>query len=199
LTKLWYTKHSGKLAGLWSLSTSPLLNPFCTKRPTAICGRCYAQTYAKFRKGLEARLEDNYLLLQKPLPDDDLIVPAKVGPHLRLHSFGELGSYQHGANFVRLARLNPQIQMTLWTKVPEYLGPDVPPNLSVLYSAGALNLSPDEAERLYTKIHGALPFIKGLYYVGTKDHGFTPCGTRCLECLRCYPPQDGALISQLLH
>lgn len=199
-TLLHYTKHSGKLKGLYSLSTSTKANPFCKAQLYEVCTHCYADRISGFRKTLEDHLRANYDLLQMDLTDYYLKVPSYVGPHLRLHSFGELGSRQHAQNFVRLAQLNPSVQMTLWTKRPQLLKTlDIPENLSVLWSLGRLDLPEPDALEMFHHMKALYPFLKGGYYVGTKAKGFQPCGTSCSDCMRCYPPKQDVLISQLLH
>lgn len=198
--QLWYTKHSGKMLGFYSLSTSAKNNPFCQNRLYPVCTKCYAHAYEGFRPTLEKHLIQNFDLLQTTLTDEQLKVPSKVGPHLRLHSFGELGGPVHARNFSRLAQLNPTVQMTLWTKRPElFKGLDIPDNLSIIWSLGKLNLDETEAFSLLRLMIHVYPRIKAGYYVGTKQAGFDPCGTRCSDCMRCYPPKPFDLIQQRLH
>lgn len=197
---LWYTKHGGKLSGFYSLSTSAKNNPFCQNRLYPVCGKCYAHAYEGFRPTLEKHLVRNFDLLQTELTDEQLKVPSKVGRHLRLHSFGELGSPIHAQNFSRLAQLNPSVQMTFWTKRPElFKNLEVPQNLDIIWSLGKLNLDETEAFNLLNLMIHVYPWIKAGYYVGTKQAGFDPCGTRCLDCMRCYPPKPFDLIQQRLH
>ena len=200
---LHYTKHRGKLSGLYSLSTSPLTNEFCKAAKAEICKKCYASRLASFRSNVESRLLDNSAKLAGTLPSEALIIPEhirKIG-YLRINSFGELINKHHARNIVRMAMLNPSVQITIWTKRPQLFREFafIPENLHIIFSEATLNVSADTAQAHLNVVKAYVPAVKAIYYVGEKSHGFAPCGDKCSECRRCYPCTDGDLIAQRLH
>ena len=66
-TGVHYTlNHTGKMAGMMSLSTSCLCNPHCqaySKNPEAICSYCYANTLLKVRTVMQPCLQKNAEIL----------------------------------------------------------------------------------------------------------------------------------------
>lgn len=201
---LHFTKHVGKLGGLYSLSTSVHCNDYCAARPTEVCKKCYAHKCERIYTSLEKCLINNSRLLsEKILDKDTLTIPKKYvkSGKLRINSFGDLINKIHGANIILLAYYNPDVEITIWTKRPELLEyiPSEIKNLHVIYSIGKLNLTEDEVKAIRDTMVSKYPFIETVYYVGDKAHGFTPCGGNCLDCGRCYPPVNGSMISQLLH
>lgn len=200
-TVLHYTIHAkgSKLAGIVSLNTSVQDNAYCASKPTEICRHCYASRAQAFHTNIRAPFLENLLALNVPLTDEHLLLP-KPWPFVRFHSFGELSSVVHAANFVRMAILNPATSFTLWTKRPELLvGLVIPVNFHVIYSIGQMNLTETAASEILKAVQYRSPFIEAAYYVGDKAHGFKPCGSSCATCRRCYPPKPGDLISQLVH
>lgn len=201
--KLHYTKHVGKLAGLYSLSTSPLANKFCQKARAEVCQHCYASRLAELRANVERRLLDNSTLLGSTLPSEALIIPDHIRAigFLRINSFGELINKQHARNIVCMAILNPMVQLTIWTKRPQLFREHsfIPENLHIIYSEATLNVPPETAKRHLDAVKSYVPAVKAIYYVGDKAHGFSPCGQSCATCRRCYLCVDGDVIAQRLH
>ena len=67
LTGLHFTiKHTGKMKGMISLSTSPLCNKYCqaySKDSKKVCYKCYAQTQMKRYINMQACFERNTKIL----------------------------------------------------------------------------------------------------------------------------------------
>lgn len=196
------TRHSGKMSGMQSLSTSCLLNPYCQARqkdPTTICSHCYAQQLLAYRKtARDCYATNTVILTTAPLADDD--VPLINVSYFRLEAFGDLVNRQHAENYCTIARHNPHTAFTLWTKNPALIDPALlPPNLRVLYSSPLLNTPQTEMLTRY-------PWLSGLFTVYTptyaKEHGIEiNCGARsCRTCLRCYNPDNPTpiIINELL-
>ena len=178
------SQHDGKLKGFFSLSTSTLKNPFCQKMmkvPHTICSKCYAAKLESFRDRLRGHLEDNYDKLSKPIPDSELPNLFNM-KYFRINSFGELINKHHLDNIIRIAELNPQTTMALWTKRTDLLRAvnNKPANLILIVSSPYLNTQtekPDIADKVFT--------------VHTKD-SLTEynCSRSCAACLKCYTIGD---------
>jgi hypothetical protein len=131
---------------------------------------------------------------------------GKLPAHIRFNSFGELIDSTHAQNVCKIAETFPATQFTLWTKRPELLfyAGALPNNLSVIYSYPLLNPSEGDLNTIQCNAARHWPFISAIYAVYDKDSGVPPCGTKCLDCLKCYPPvklPDGrpSIIKQRLH
>ena len=181
-SRLWITTHKGKLEGIASINTSPLVNDFCASMLFEVCESCYARRLASFRRSLEARLEANFAALQSPLDDDDL-PRFRHGELVRFHSFGELGSVEHARNLMRICALSPDATFAIWTKRPELLtAVEKPANCIWILSIGKLNATHDELrEALNSRPRG----FDGIYAVGNRDD-WQACGDECATCLKCY-------------
>lgn len=187
--------HGGKMWGMWSLSTSPLENPWCKSRcekGVGICKYCYSVTYQKLRKALREKLKRNTeVLTTRILADEEL--PILNVSLFRFEAFGDLVNEIQVQNYFNLCRKNPQTKFALWTKNPWIIqkvldqGIKKPKNLKIIFSLIALN-SPvtfKEAQKKWSFIDKIFtvyekPFIKEN---GVKIN----CGTRkCIECRVCY-------------
>lgn len=170
------TTHSGKIAGIPSINTSPNANPFCAAMATCkdhVCSSCYARRLTSFRTSLEKACLSNLSILstypmQAPIP----VFNAK---YVRFHSFGELLNEAHLLNFADIALHNPNTTFALWTKRKDLiLSIPLPRNIILNYSEPKLN--------------GPTSFNGGFDHTYVvNDHG-DPCGDSCLNCLRCYRP-----------
>ncbi len=178
------SKHDGKLKGFFSLSTSTLSNPFCQKMmkvPGTICSKCYAGKLESFRASLRGHLEDNSRKLSEPLSDSEL--PNLVNmKYFRINSFGELINHHHLNNIIRIAELNPQTTVALWTKRVDLIQniQTKPSNLILIVSSPFLNhraVKPTIADKVFT--------------VHTKDDlSDYNCSRNCASCLKCYTVGD---------
>ena len=79
------TKHTGKMTGMQSLSTSCKTNPNCEKNAKiegSVCQKCYAQRQMKMYKNMSAAFEKNAEILTKGIiPNEDLpIINACANP-----------------------------------------------------------------------------------------------------------------------
>ena len=197
LTGIKFTKnHNDKMAGLSSLSTSPLCNGLCESRthnPDMICAHCYSQTMQKRFRGLREKLVKNSeLLTNRILSDEEIPFIISETGMFRLEAFGDLINEIQVVNYFKLVSANPHMKCALWTKNPwiiqsaiETYGIVKPENLSIIGSSYYLN-------KPMTDFYQKYDFIDNVFTVYTrafaKAHNVTiSCGGRsCKECKNCY-------------
>lgn len=191
---LWQTTHSGKMAGIASISTSCASNPFCERRRMngdSVCGHCYAFTYTKMRKALRERLADNSNILSARLLTDREL-PVINDEVFRFESFGDLYNVTHLMNYLRICEKNPNTRFALYTKniwlldeVFNKNGVAKPINLSLVVSSPRLN-KPIKLNR------EKFWFVDHVFTVYSKDYIASGevninCGAKsCIGCQICY-------------
>lgn len=202
--------HTGKMAGMYSISTACTLNEYCLKRsknPDSICADCFAQSMFKnpWYKWTLKRCEHNTHVLTTSILDvDDL--PLINAFAFRFESFGDLQNTTQCVNYFNICKLNPRVTFALWTKNPFIIanairdGHAKPENLIVIYSSPIKNKPVSLA-----KIQSVFPFIDKVFTVWTTkekaaEHNVCiNCGARaCLKCLRCYTKGGENEIAELL-
>ena len=197
--------HGGKMEGLQSLSTSPLVNPHCIERAKhdkLVCSHCFSMNLQKMRKELKAKLIRNTdLLTSEVIPVEEM--PLLNIAYFRLESFGDLNNEIQVENYFNLCRANCHATLALWTKNPFIIsavlkrGIRKPSNLIVIYSSPCLNAQVD-----YDKLVKAFPFIDKVFTVYDKEHAAgmdINCGARhCMSCLRCYKKRSDKIIREKL-
>lgn len=199
--------HSGKMSGMISLSTSPLVNPVCQKRaqdPGSVCSHCYSVTYNKLRRGLREKLEANTERLKTVIPVDRM--PLINAQAVRFEAFGDLYCTAQVINYFHLCERNPGVTFALWTKNPGFVdmaikaGNAKPGNLVIILSSPELNKAYDPE-----RIRRVFPFVDKIFTVYQKrfaqENGIEiNCGARnCFECRRCYRKTDGVeMVSEQL-
>ena len=189
-------KHTGKMKGIRSISTSVVLNEHCQKYRKidgSICSKCYAAAmvesqYAK--RDLPRTLAENKdILTRRLIPTAEMPKFGKKVPYFRFESFGDLNNVIQAANYIRMAKANPETQCVLFTKNPrliqlaEELSGGRPANMNVVLSSIQMNRpvtafrnwKPDIVFTIYDKEH-----IE-------KDGIVINCGARsCKTCHKCY-------------
>lgn len=198
------TKHTGKMSGMQSLSTSVLLNPICKERskdPDSICAHCYAARMAKAYKGLNKVLADNTdVLTSRIIPDNEL--PIINAAYFRFEAFGDISSENQIRNYFHIAAKNPDTKFALWTKNPHIIkkaieggGCEKPSNLIIIFSSAIVNKPTLDAMDRYG-------FIDKVFTVYDKAHAADVtinCGSRkCIECRRCYSRNTERYINEIL-
>lgn len=202
------TAMSGKMAGLWSLSTSTLMNPQCAKNAAivgSICSKCYARTLLKMRKSLREKLEINTRILTA------VIIPFECLPiinnlYFRFEAFGDLMTSKQVVNYFNICKKNPAVNFALWSKNPHLIQAAIdqykiekPQNLNIIYSPLFMNVCNGET------IIKKYPFIDKVFTVYTleyiQDHPETVinCGGRsCINCLNCYKKGGNVYVNEML-
>lgn len=191
------TEHTGKMAGLWGVSTSVTLNPICQRRikdGESVCSHCFSQRMWNPQNGIyrkqRACYEENFRILTthllegEELPEFD---PVKV-PLVRIESFGDVATVIQARNYLRMAKRNPKSRFAAWTKNPAIWAQAIPvegkpENLQMVPSSFHLN-RPD------TGIAEEFGFFDKVFTVYDKTAAGSVdinCGARsCKTCQRCY-------------
>lgn len=203
-------RHTGKMQGMFSLSTACTRNKYCIQRaadPATICSACFAGRMFDnpFYAATLAAMEGNTDILTRS------IIPIDAWPVLnirvfRLESFGDLNNEIQFQNYVNFCKRNPGTTFALWTKNPGIIeraikdGTKKPRNLMIVYSSPFIN-KPVNMDR-YRK---QFPFIDKFFTVYSDEKTAATagaainCGARnCLECCRCYSKRTGPAVNELL-
>ena len=189
-------RHTGKMAGLASISTSPLTNKYCvcrSKNPELICSHCYSNEMQKQYSDLEKCLRKNseilYYTMLSPCEMPRLSSPSGF---FRWESFGDLATTIQVANYFHMTAANPKLQFALWTKNPFLIalamnqyGLYKPENLTIIVSSPKLN----DADRTMYDKYDFIDYVFTVYepdYI--REHGIIiNCGARsCKGCHKCY-------------
>ncbi len=172
----------GKMAGIWSINTNPLTNPFCNKmaeRDHLICSRCYSRSLVKgFFKHIKGGFESNSVALSCGKASVD----TSGHDIIRMHSHGELINKTHLENMISIAKENEGTRFVLWTKRAELVREaKMPDNMYLVYSSPEINpIEPilpegfDKTFSTYTKE----------YALESKQK--INCEGKCRECMKCY-------------
>lgn len=103
------TNHTGKMAGLHSLSTSVTVNPYCIKRQQkgdSICAHCFAASMMKQYKQLnEVNSRNAEILTASVLPFE--VLPLVPSRYFRFESFGDIINANQVINYFNIAKKNP--------------------------------------------------------------------------------------------
>lgn len=183
-------KHTGKMAGMISLSTSVLRNEHCKHNCNiagSICEHCYSARMHKMYKGLEVKTAINTsVLTQVVIPVNDWpLVNALYG---RFEAFGDLNNVIQVRNYFNCCKRNKKTKWALWTKNPQIINQAIkagykkPSNLVIIVSSLFVN----EVGKY------KFDFIDKIFTVYDKKYAAENnidinCGARnCLACNRCY-------------
>ena len=193
--------HTGKMAGMASLSTSVIENPICAARakvPGSICEKCFAaQMFKRYGKGFSDCFAKNTEVLTT------VEIPVEEWPILnyaffRFESFGDLQNETQVRNYFNLCNKNPHTTFALWTKNPEFIarvieaGMAKPKNIIIIQSSSFINKPEDKKYDFIDKVFTVYDkkYIK-------ENNVVINCGARnCLECGRCYNKRTGAVVSE---
>ena len=204
-------KHTGKMEGLRSISTSCLDNPFCQRNRTiegAICKKCYADTMMKMYKDLRSKCLENFKLLAYKILDDSEI-PIIEDKIFRFESFGDVYNYIQLYNYVNIARKNPDCRFTLWSKnyplIYQFFRDfECPENFTMIMSSLKIN-ERYNLDALKSTGHfkpGQLKVFTVFSLDYIKDHRDTVninCGSRsCFTCRCCYEKNSVEEVNEIL-
>lgn len=195
-------KHSAKMEGMISLSTSAAENPQCkanSLREDWICHKCYALRQLKVYPSLNEKLKRNYhLLTENRLTPED--VPLFNCIFFRFEAFGDLANKTQALNYLLIADCNPQTHFALWTKNPLILAAALkeyghkPKNLQIILSSPVIN----------SPIKNTFGFVDKVFTVYEKDYAEKNnininCGARnCFKCHKCYKKNAHTVINELV-
>lgn len=198
-------KHTGKMTGMLSISTSCIENAECKRHMSvegSICQHCFANSLLKQRKTMRPALQQNFKILNA------VVIPVELWPILnvrffRTESFGDLGSAVHCMNYFNFMYRNPETKFGAWTKNYKFVkaaieehGYKKPKNVQIVVSSLFLNV------QLNIKL---FPYADKVFTVYDKEYlkGHPEvkinCGKRsCLACNRCYRKDSEVYINELL-
>lgn len=190
-------KHGGKMLNIPSISTSALVNEFCTSCNgcgLAATGKCYAKKYLKMRPTLAEKCARNTAFYTAVnLSDND--IPHINAAVARFESFGELENVQQFKNYCTIAWNNERCNFSMWTKRPEIIkeydrnGGILPDNLNIILSSHAINKSDID---FYKSNYSGL--FDAVFTVYTKEYAqkhnikidCIPGSGACMKCGKCY-------------
>lgn len=190
------TNHTGKMAGLESLSTSVNANPYCIKRMqngNSICSHCFSFSMMKQYKALnECTSKNAEILTSGIIPADQL--PLTPTRYFRFESFGDIINANQVINYFNIAKKNPETRFALWTKNPHIVnkaiesGHSKPANLQIVLSSPIVN-KPVKSVK-----YGFIDKVFTVYdKTGSKQVNVN-CGARsCLGCGLCYRPNPAGV------
>lgn len=202
------TEHTGKMSGMYSLSTNPYDNENCRQRaqiPGSICEKCFSMAMQNRFTGLAKWTHSNTEILTGSVIDYDKL-PYINAHSFRFEAFGDLKNSTQVKNYFNICKKNPSVMFAIWTKNPFIIknaineGYAKPENLIVIYSSPMINVkvSIDDVQR-------AFPFVDKVFTVydsaeTATAHGVTiNCGEKnCIECLICYRHNNITQVSELL-
>ena len=187
------SKMSGKLAGLPAINTNTLTNEFCkimssTTAKESICRECYSvymlNTYRE--SAVPAFQRNSDTLSQAPLEGWQIprLNPVKT-PIARFHGHGELINQTHLENLYTIARANPAVTFSLWTKRKATVwlairtGVTPPPNLIHIYSNPSTDKLMTEPPRGFDKVFNNIP-------TDDTTTAANCTGQKCFGCRLCY-------------
>lgn len=185
-------KHTGKMEGMQSLSTSCRGNKYCMERaknPDSICSLCFADRMMDMYKNLDPCMQRNGdILSSKILSEDEL--PRINAAYFRFESFGDLINEYHAINYFRICKKNPATHFALWTKNPFLIQKAIddykvekPKNLIIVLSSPFLNKKVDASR--WTFIDKTFTVYDN-ETIKIKDLKINCGGRSCMSCLRCY-------------
>ena len=196
------TKHTGKMAGMASISTAVTTNERCKKNaaiPGSICSLCYAAKQMKFYPSMEKPMVENQRILTSDiLPMEKL--PMINNIYFRFESFGDLNNHIQVINYFQICYKNPAVKFALWTKNPDYIaeaiaaGYEKPDNLNIVLSSLFVN-----KER-----KNPFPFVDKVFTVYDPEHIEKEnisinCGAKnCFACGLCYEKNGISIINEKL-
>lgn len=196
------TKHTGKMAGMASISTAVTTNERCAKNaqiPGSICQKCFAAKQMKIYPSMERPMVENQrILTSEILPPEKLPIINNI--YFRFESFGDLNNATQVINYFRICYKNPKVKFALWTKNPDYIaeaigqGWEKPHNLNIVLSSLFIN-----KER-----SNPFNFVNKVFTVYDSDHIEKHdiqinCGAKnCFSCGLCYEKNGITVINEKL-
>lgn len=196
------TKHSGKMSGMVSISTSVTTNARCAKNAQikgSICEKCFAAKQMKVFPSMEKpMIENQRILTSEILPMEKL--PTINNLYFRFEAFGDLNNAIQVTNYFNICKKNPRVKFALWTKNPDFIasaikaGHEKPNNLNIVLSSLFVN-----KER-----NNAFPFVDKVFTVYDpqyieENNVKINCGSKnCFSCGLCYEKNNVAIINERL-
>ena len=196
------TKHTGKMEGMVSISTSVTTNERCAKNAQikgSICEKCFAAKQMKIFPSMENPMVENQRILTSSVLDMD-ILPYINNLYFRFESFGDLNNEIQVINYFNICKKNPGVKFALWTKNPDYIqkaldmGHDKPENLNIVLSSLFIN---QERKNPFSFVDKVFTVYDNAYI---EENGVgINCGARnCFSCGLCYNKNGVKIINERL-
>lgn len=196
------TNHTGKMAGMASISTSVTTNERCAKNASikgSICEKCFAAKQMKVFPSMERPMRENQRILTSEIfPAEKL--PTINNIYFRFESFGDLNNATQVKNYFNICYKNPRVKFALWTKNPDFVaaaiadGYEKPDNLNIVLSSLFIN----------KQRPNPFPFVDKVFTVYDKEtiaaeNVNINCGARnCFTCGLCYEKNGVTVINEQL-
>lgn len=196
------TKHTGKMEGMASLSTSCTCNLYCKKRSgnkSLICSHCYAERQMKIYHNLEKCLIKNTEILTNRILDKTEL-PIINFLYFRFESFGDLININQIVNYFNICKKNPKVHFALWTKNPFVIADAInkgvakPRNLQIVYSSPMINIVNDPGYDFIDKIFT----VYDKKYIKENNVNINCGAEKCLLCGKCYNKSKVRYINEML-
>lgn len=196
------TKHTGKMAGMASISTAVTTNERCAKNakiPGSICEKCFAAKQMKVYPSMEKPMVNNQrILTSEILPKEKIPIINNI--YFRFESFGDLNNHIQVINYFRICYKNPKVKFALWTKNPDFIesainaGYEKPHNLNIVLSSLFINKERknpfDFVDKVFT--------VYDPQYIKQNEIEIN-CGARnCFGCGLCYEKNGITVINEKL-
>lgn len=196
------TKHSGKMTGMVSISTSVTTNERCAKNAQiegSICQKCFAAKQMRVFPTMEKPMVENQRILTADIiPMEKL--PIINNLYFRFEAFGDLNNTTQVKNYFNICYKNPRVKFALWTKNPDFIaqaiadGYEKPENLNIVLSSLFIN---QERKNVF-------PFVDKVFtvydptYIEENEIEIN-CGARnCFDCGLCYEKNGVSVINERL-
>lgn len=196
------TKHSGKMAGMVSISTSVTTNERCAKNARikgSICEKCFAAKQMKFYPSMENCMVENQRILTSDILSMEKL-PIINNLYFRFEAFGDLNNATQVKNYFNICYKNPGVKFALWTKNPDYIaqaindGYEKPNNLSIVLSSLFIN---QERKNIYPFVDKVFTVYDDAYI--TENNVDINCGAKsCFSCGLCYEKNGVSVINEKL-
>ena len=200
---IWITeRHTGKMEMMCSVSTCRNCNKRCMRNAAqkgSICEKCYAKRQMEMYKDLRTHLEDNFnILTKRVLAMEDL--PLLNSALFRIESFGDIANTTQALNYIHLIKKNPHVHFGWWTKNCDILAKAIeiaggkPDNVQIIRSSMWIN---KPCKPYYNFVDKTFTVYEKGY---AEENGIKiNCGGRkCIECRKCYLPNDIKEINEMM-
>ena len=196
------TKHSGKMSGMVSISTSVTTNERCKKNASiegSICEKCFASKQMRVFPTMEKPMVENQRILTSSVLPMELL-PTINNLYFRFEAFGDLNNDIQVMNYFNLCYKNPKTKFALWTKNPDYIesaikqGYEKPKNLNIVLSSLFIN---QERKSKYDFVDKIFTVYDPQYI--EENNVSINCGSRnCFDCGLCYEKNNVTIINEKL-
>lgn len=196
------TKHTGKMEGMASISTSVTTNERCAKNAQiegSICQKCFAAKQMRVFPTMEKPMIENQRILTSSILEFD-VLPYINNLYFRFEAFGDLNNEIQVINYFNICKKNPGVKFALWTKNPDYIqkaldmGHTKPDNLNIILSSLFINKERKNVFSFVDKIFTVYDptFIE-------ENNVDINCGARnCFSCGLCYEKNNVHIINEKL-